>query len=366
MIDRQKKLAATYIIAEAGVNHNGDTDNALALLETAAEAGVDAIKFQTFNAKSLVTSAADMADYQKENTGRSESQLEMLMRLELSYEDHITLADRSRELGIDFLSTAFDSESLSFLTTTIGVPALKIASGEISNGPLLLEHARQGLDIILSTGMATLSDIETALSVIAFARYYPKEEVPNPEKLRRAYLDQKSQADLRAGVTILHCTTQYPTPPGDANLAAMDTLRSAFNLPTGYSDHTTGIAIPIAAVARGATMIEKHFTLDRRMEGPDHAASLEPGELREMVESIRAVEDSFGDPIKGPTAGEQNIMAAARKSLVAACSIEKGQPFTSDNLDIKRPGTGRSPMEYWTILGKNARQSYHAGDLIVD
>ena len=356
----------TYVIAEAGVNHNGDPEKAMALLETAAAAGANAIKFQTFKAASLVTDSAGMADYQKANTGKSESQLDMLTRLELTHEDHLRLVKRARELGIDFLSTAFDSDSLVFLTQTIGVTTLKIASGEITNGPFLLEHAAHDLDIILSTGMSTLSDIEVALGIIAFGWQHTDQRLPTADGIKRAYLDAKMQAKLRRKVTLLHCTTEYPTPIHDVNLKAMDTLVAAFGLNVGYSDHTLGIAIPVAAVARGAVMIEKHFTLDRSMPGPDHAASLEPDELTKMVQSIRMVEQCLGDGLKGPCAAEIQIMEAARKSLVAAANIKQGEKFTPANLTIKRPGTGRSPLDYWNLQGRKALRDYKAGDLIVD
>lgn len=364
--DATNQRGGAYVIAEAGVNHNGDPDNAFALLETAAAAGANAIKFQTFKAASLVTESANMAEYQKANTGRTESQLEMLTRLELTQEDHLRLVERARELGIDFLSTAFDSESLSFLTQTIGVKTLKVASGEITNGPFLLEHAACNLDIILSTGMSTLADIEVALGIIAFGWQRSGQSLPTPACIKRAYLDPEMQSMLRQKITLLHCTTEYPTPVQDVNLKAMDTLAAAFGLNVGYSDHTLGIAVPVAAVARSATMIEKHFTLDRSMPGPDHAASLEPEELKDMVQSIRTVEQCLGDGLKGPCAAELQIMEAARKSLVAAASINQGEKFTPANLTIKRPGTGRSPLDYWALQGQTARSSYKAGDLIVD
>ena len=319
-------MSHTYILAEAGVNHNGDPKLAFELLEAAAAAGVDGIKFQTFKASSLVTETAEMADYQVANTGKTESQHEMLSRLELGFETYTELAARAKTLGVDFLSTAFDSDSLAFLTQNLGVNRLKIASGELTNAPFVLEHARTHKPIILSTGMATLAEIESALSVLAFGWSQADTAVPSAASLTSAFADPKMQQLLQDRVTLLHCTTEYPTPPADVNLAAMDTLRAAFHLTVGYSDHTSGNTIPTAAVARGATMIEKHFTLSREMEGPDHAASLEPNELKDMTAAIRLVEAAIGSGIKAPCASELDIMLVARKSLVASAAIAKGDP----------------------------------------
>ncbi len=263
----------TLIIAEAGVSHNGDENLALRLVDAAHEAGADIVKFQTFKAKDLVTKTAKQASYQIENTRREESQFTMLSRLELSDEAHHRLLGRCDDLGIEFLSTAFDQQSLELLVSDIGVKRLKISSSEITNAPLVLTHAKTGLDIIVSTGMATLSETEAVLGVIAFGYLNPDDEQPSIEKFESAYASDKGQRILQGKVTLLHCTTEYPAPAEEINLRAMNGIGTTFDLPIGYSDHSEGVAIPIAAVALGATVIEKHFTLDKSMEGPDHKAS---------------------------------------------------------------------------------------------
>lgn len=356
-------MARTFIIAEAGVNHNGSLETAIALIDVAVAAGADAVKFQTFKAEKLVTQAAVKADYQKQATGADESQLQMLRKLELKYEFHLQLRDYCHRQGIVFLSTAFDDDSLQFLNAEVGVEQLKIPSGEITNGPFLLAHAQTGKPIILSTGMASLGEIETALGVLAFG--YLGWEVPSLPRCQQAYSDPAGQALLQQNVTLLHCTSEYPTPPERVNLLAMDTLRQAFGLAVGYSDHTQGLAVPIAAVARGAVLIEKHFTLDRGLQGPDHQVSLEPGELKDMVDAIRIVERALGSASKVPQAGELQTRDVARKSLVAACDIAAGQVFSVENLTVKRPGSGLSPMQYWQMLGKTSRQNYRSDDLIL-
>lgn len=356
----------TLIIAEAGVNHNGDEKLAFKLIDAAFNAGADIVKFQTFKAKNLVTAHAEQADYQVVNTGKQESQLEMLSRLELSWETHYALIKYCNELGIEFLSTAFDSESLDFLVNDLGIKRLKLPSGELTNAPLVLEHARTGCDIIVSTGMATLSEIEAALGVIAFGYIAPKDARPGPEAFQCAYASEEGQKALKEKVVILHCTTEYPAPMDEINLCVMDSLSSAFDLRVGYSDHSQEIAIPIAAVARGALVIEKHFTLDKNMEGPDHKASLEPDELSSMVTAIRQVEQALGRSIKFPTVSEIKNKTVARKSLVAARKISVGELLNENNITIKRPGNGISPYQYWTLLGKKANRSYEPGDLIVE
>ncbi|MBN8444763.1 MAG: N-acetylneuraminate synthase [Gammaproteobacteria bacterium] len=356
----------TLIIAEAGVNHNGDEKLAFQLVDKAYAAGADIVKFQTFKAKNLVTTQAKQADYQVTNTGKQESQLAMLSRLELSYEAHHQLVAYCSKLGIEFLSTAFDSESLEFLVNDLKLTRLKIPSGEITNAPLVLQHARTGCDLIVSTGMATLADIEAVLGVIAFGYTTPAETEPSIDAFQAAYFSDEGKKALKAKVTVLHCTTEYPAPLIDINLRAMDTLASSFGLPVGYSDHSEGIVVPIAAVARGATLIEKHFTLDKEMEGPDHKASLDPSELKAMVAAIRAVELTLGDGIKGPRPSEIKNKAAARKSIVAARDIAEGQIITADDLAVKRPGTGLTPYKFWEIQSKIASRSYQAGDLIVE
>lgn len=356
----------TLIIAEAGVNHNGQEELAFALVDAAHKSGSDIVKFQTFKAKNLVTEEAKQADYQVANTQKQESQLAMLSRLELSFEAHHKLIKYCNSLGIEFLSTAFDFESLDFLVNDLGLARLKLPSGELTNAPLVLAHARTGCELIVSTGMATLSEIETALGVIAFG--YTADEKTEPSMLgfQEAYASEAGQKALKEKVTILHCTTEYPAPMEEINLRTMDTLGLAFGLAAGYSDHSEGITIPIAAVARGAVLIEKHFTLDKKMEGPDHKASLEPDELAAMVRGIRQVDVALGNSVKTPTVSELKNKVVARKSLVAAKPIKAGESFSHDNLTIKRPGNGMSPYRFWSLLDKAATQSYQIGELIVE
>ncbi len=356
----------TLIIAEAGVNHNGDEALAFQLVDAAHQAGADIVKFQTFKAKNLVTEQAKQAEYQVTNTQKEESQLAMLSRLELSYEVHHQLVQHCQSLGIEFLSTAFDSESLVFLVQDLGLKRLKLPSGELTNAPLVLEHARTGCDLIVSTGMATMAEIETALGVIAFGYTAERDAEPSMQAFQEAYASALGQQALKEKVTILHCTTEYPAPMEEINLRAMDTLGGAFDLPAGYSDHSEGITIPIAAVARGAVLIEKHFTLDKNMEGPDHKASLEPHELAAMVTAIRQVEVALGSRVKSPTVSEVKNKAVARKSLVAARAIKAGEAFDADNVTIKRPGSGQSPYHYWDLLKRHAGEDYQAGDLILE
>ncbi|MEZ9057317.1 N-acetylneuraminate synthase [Vibrio pelagius] len=356
----------TLIIAEAGVNHNGDEKLAFELVDAAHQAGADIVKFQTFKAKNLVTEEAKQADYQVTNTQKQESQLAMLSRLELSYDAHHELVKHCEKLGIEFLSTAFDSESLDFLVKDLGLTRLKLPSGELTNAPLVLEHARTGCDLIVSTGMATLSEIETALGVIAFGYTSDDSATPSVQAFQEAYASDEGQQALKSKVTILHCTTEYPAPMEEINLKAMDTLGRAFDLPAGYSDHSQGITIPIAAVARGAVLIEKHFTLDNNMEGPDHKASLEPQDLTAMVSAIRQVEKALGSRVKTPTVSEVKNKAVARKSLVAARDINEGEAFSPENMTIKRPGDGMSPYRYWDMLERTASKAYRAGELILE
>lgn len=355
-------MSDVYIIAEAGVNHNGSVEMAKQLVDAAANAGADAVKFQTFKAERLVSKFAQKADYQKRTTDAEESQFAMIKRLELDVDTHHILQQYCSEWKIEFLSTPFDIDSVDLLTG-LGVSRLKVPSGEITNAPLLLKVARTGLPLILSTGMSTLGEVEQALAVLAFG--YSGGEHPSRRAFAEAYTSPEAQTKLRENVTLLHCTTEYPTPFGDVNLRAMDTLHAAFGLPVGYSDHTEGIAVPIAAVARGAKLIEKHFTLDRTLPGPDHKASLEPDELTAMVRSIRDIEKALGNPRKAPAVSEVKNMDIARKSLVAARNIEKGETFTADNLTVKRPGSGRSPMDYWEVLGMPAERAYREDETIL-
>lgn len=353
----------TLIIAEAGVNHNGSDDLAFSLVDAAHEAGADIVKFQTFKAKNLVTEAAEQAEYQVTNSGQKESQYSMLKRLELSYETHHKLVEYCNKLGIEFLSTAFDSESLSFLVDDLGITRLKLPSGEITNAPLVLEHARTGCDLIVSTGMATLAEIEQALAIIAFG-YINPEGIPTDEELQAAYFSEQGKQLLKDKVTLLHCTTEYPAPFNDINLNAMDTMKDAFKLRVGYSDHSAGITVPIAAVAKGAVLIEKHFTVDKALPGPDHKASLDPVELKEMVDGIRIVEKILGDGIKGPRPSEVKNKNVARKSLVAARPIKKGECLTEKHILVKRPGNGIAPINFWRLLNTSATKDYEAGQLI--
>lgn len=354
----------TIVIAEAGVNHNGVEELAFQLVDEAYKAGADIVKFQTFKAVELASKHAGQAEYQVLNTDKKEPQLDMLKRLELPYATHHRLIDYCKKLGIEFLSTAFDMDSLSFIVNDLGLKRLKIPSGEITNAPLVLAHARSGCNIILSTGMATLAEVEMALGVIAFGYIAQATDLPSIDGFQNAYMSKEGQRSLKDKVTILHCTTEYPAPFDEINLSVLNTLKYAFGLPVGYSDHSEGITIPIAAVASGAILLEKHFTLNKNMDGPDHKASLEPDELRKMIIAIRHVELALGSSVKIPTISEIKNKLVARKSLVASKRIEKGQKFTEDNLTIKRPGEGLSPYSYWDLLGSSAAQSYEEDDPI--
>lgn len=325
------------IIAEAGVNHNGSMELARRMVEQAQAAGADYIKFQTFQPHRLVSKYAQKAEYQKQTTGSAESQLEMLQRLALSQEDFLELKRYCEQLGIGFLSTPFDLESLDFLER-LHMDFWKIPSGEITNLPYLLRIAQTGRDVVLSTGMSSMDEIRAALALL--------------------------QENGAGAVTLLHCNTQYPTPLADVNLRVMEQLREQLGVAVGYSDHTVGIEVPIAAAALGAAVIEKHFTLDQTMEGPDHRASLAPDELRAMVTAIRHIETALGSREKQVTASEAENRAVARKSIVAACDIRAGEQFCAKNLTVKRPGTGISPMRWYDILGKTARRAYEADELI--
>jgi len=353
----------TYVIAEAGVNHNGSLDRAKKLVEVAAEAGADAVKFQTFRADALTVETAEKAAYQQNTTDEEQSQREMLHELELPPSFHETLLEDCTERDIQFLSSPFDPSSVDLLVDRFDVPRIKIPSGEITNAPLLLHIARTGRPAILSTGMSTLGEIENALGVLAFG-YTGASKAPGRERFRAAYASDRGQERLQSHVALLHCTSEYPTPVEEVNLRAMDTLKSAFGLPVGLSDHTRGTAVPVAAVARGATVVEKHFTLDRTLPGPDHRASLEPDELAAMVEGIRKTERALGSTEKRPTPSETKNRPVARKSLVAAEPIAAGEPFTEANLTAKRPGTGLSPTRYWDYLGRPASRDYDMDELI--
>lgn len=344
-----------FIIAEAGVNHNGSPDMALELVDAAARAGADAVKFQAFRAESLVSRDAPKAAYQSRATGGGQGQFEMLKALELGREAFAALAARCAERGIEFMSTAFDRESLALLLE-VGIGRIKVPSGDVTDAPMLLGAARTGLPVILSTGMCTLGDVRAALGVLAFGMLGAGE--PCAAAFGRALDAPGARELLRSRVTLLHCTTEYPAPLDEVNLRAMDTLAREFGLPVGYSDHTRGITVPIAAAARGAVVLEKHFTLDRTLPGPDHAASLEPDELAAMVRAVREVELALGSADKRPAPSELPNLAVARKSLVAAWPVARGELFTPDNLAVKRPGGGISPLCYFDLLGQPAARDY--------
>lgn len=351
-----------FVIAEAGVNHNGDIGLALELIDVAAATGADAVKFQSFQADHLVTRSAQKAQYQIDNTGESGGQHEMLARLQLTGDSHRILVERCAARGIAFMSTAFDAGSLELLVK-LGMPAIKVPSGDITCAPMLLQAAQLKQRLIVSTGMSTLADIEQALGVLAFG--LTREGVPaNRADCEAAYVSTDGRKALARHVTLLHCVTQYPAPPEAVHLRAMDTMAAAFGLPVGYSDHTAGIEIAIAAVARGASVIEKHFTLDRNLPGPDHAASLEPTELAQMVRSIRAVELALGLPLKQPAATEIGNRAVARRSIVAGRAIAQGERLDLQMLACKRPGNGMSPMDIWALQGRVATRNYAPDDAI--
>lgn len=330
-------MSRIFIIAEAGVNHNGDLQTAKKLVDEAAKAGADAVKFQTFKAEALVSRDAKKADYQMETTKQSESQYDMLKKLELTPDMHEQLIAYCREKHIMFLSTPFDLESLHYLVGC-GVEIIKVPSGEVTNYPYLREVGRTGKRVIISSGMSTLEEIKEAVEVL--------------------------RGNGSTDITVLHCNTEYPTPYQDVNLRAMVTLGETLETAAGYSDHTQGIEVPVAAAALGAAVIEKHFTLDRNMEGPDHKASLEPKELQAMVEAVRNIEAALGDGKKRPSESEKKNIEIARKSIVARCPIRAGELFTEDNLTTKRPGSGISPMRWNEIVGKTAVRDFAEDELI--
>lgn len=330
-------MAKTFIIAEAGVNHNGDILLAKKMIDTASEAGADAVKFQTFQVEKLVSKEAKKAQYQLENTGNTETQYEMLKKLELDKETHVELMKYAEDKNIMFLSTPFDIDSIKLLME-LGIEIIKIPSGEITNLPYLREVAKYKKKVILSTGMSNMQEVKDAVEIL---RKYGTEDI-----------------------TLLHCNTQYPTPMEDVNLRAMATMEKELGLPVGYSDHTKSIEVPIAAVAMGAVVIEKHFTLDKEMDGPDHKASLEPDELMAMVQSIRNIEKALGTGDKHISESEKDNISIVRKSIVAACKIEKGEAFTEKNLTVKRSGNGISPMKWDEVIGQVANRTYETDEMI--
>lgn len=351
---------SVFIIAEAGVNHNGSLDLAKKLIDVASDAGADAVKFQTFAAEQLVTRAAAMAEYQQKNTGTSESQFEMLKRLEISQSAHEELISHAHLKGIEFMSTPFDSSCLNLLVDEFNLKRTKVSSGDINNAPFLLDIARKSDQVILSTGMSTLADVERALGVLAYGFLNPEGQ-PEERSFELALASSQGREMLGKRVVLLHCTSEYPAPFNEVNLRAMDTLESAFGLSVGYSDHTPGIHVALAAVARGASVIEKHFTLDRNLPGPDHRASLEPAELNTLVLEIRDIEASLGNGFKQPTQSEWKNRLIARKSLVAAKPIKAGEPMV---LACKRPGHGVSPFDFWRLSGRPAQRDYSEDELL--
>lgn len=332
-------MTHTLIIAEAGVNHNGDLGLARQLIDAAAAAGADMVKFQTFTADNLVTRSADKAQYQRDGSAPDESQHAMLARLELTRAMHDELIAHCRERNIEFFSTAFDGDSLALLSE-LGLTTFKIPSGELTNLPYIRRIGERGGRVFLSTGMATLGEVESAIDVLEAA------------------------GTQRSLITVLHCTTEYPTPMNDVNLRAMCSMREVFAVSVGYSDHTCGIEVPIAAVALGASVIEKHFTIDRTLPGPDHKASLEPAELKAMVTAIRNIERAMGDGVKRLTDVERRNRVVARKSIVAASPIQKGDLLSNTNLTVKRPGNGLSPMLWDTVVGKAAPRAFAIDEAI--
>ena len=352
---------STFIIAEAGVNHNGDLEKALQLVDAAVAAGADAVKFQTFKSENLVTASAGKAEYQKKLTDSAESQIDMLKKLELPHEYHFKLKEYCDAQGIEFMSTAFDFESLDFLLSEMNLKRLKLPSGEITNLPLIFAHAKSGLDVIISTGMATISEIEQAIQVVAggYSAFKGNDVAYDWQK---AYADEQIQQLLQDKVTILHCVSEYPAPADSLNLNAIKRLRKSFGLNAGYSDHSLGIWAPISAVTLGASVIEKHFTLDKTLPGPDHQASLDPLELKQMVAGIRNVEVAMGSGVKRPVAAELVNREPIRKSLVVAQPLKQGEIITEAHVAVKRPEKGMSPSQYWHVIGQVASRNYEAGD----
>jgi len=354
-----RAVGRTFIIAEAGVNHGGSAETALALVDAAAEVGADAVKFQSFRTELLVHEDAPQAEYQRRNAPAA-SQAEMLRGLELSPDAHRLVAERCTNRGIEFLSTPFDPPSLDLLLE-LGVKQLKVASGELVNAPMLLRMARTGLPMIVSTGMATLDEVAEALAVIALGRG-GSDDLPTAAALEDARQQVLRSSDSVGDVTLLHCTTSYPAPPSSVNLRAMVTLQERFSLPVGYSDHTEGTAVSVAAVSLGARIIEKHLTLDRTAAGPDHAASLEPEMFAELAAAIRTVDSSLGDGRKSPDEVETAVRHVARRSIHAARALDCEKPMTLDDLVALRPGGGLAPAEIWRLVGRRPSRAYRAGE----
>ena len=350
-----------YIIAEAGVNHNGRRDYAFQLIDAAADAGADAVKFQTFKADKLASPLVEKALYQQSTTSKAESQRDMLAQLELPEAWHGELQSHAKARGIEFLSTAFDEGSLQFLET-LDLPLYKVPSGELTNAPLLWQFARTCKPLIISTGMSTLSEVEAGLAIVAHALHVGIEP-QSMDDVWQCWSNPDARATLHGHVTLLHCTSQYPTPWPDVNLRAMDTLAAAFGLDVGYSDHTEGLVIPLAAVARGAVVIEKHFTLNKDLPGPDHQASIDVPGLNQLVRDIRALEQALGDGVKSPMACEWDTRHVARQSIVAARVIPAGKIIARDDLTTARTGGGLPPHLLWGLLGTMCQRNHAAGEV---
>ena len=358
-------MSKVFIIAEAGVNHNGSLALAKKLIRAAAKAGADAVKFQTFSAKNLVTQTTPQADYQRTNLGRRESQFAMLKKLELTPASHRVLADYARTCGIQFMSTPFDDVSLDFLTANFTMPYLKLSSGEITNAPFLLKSAQKRMPIILSTGMSRLEEIREALSVLSFGLSQSAQCKPGMSAFRRAYQSRIGRQALRNKVTLLHCVSEYPAPKDQVHLKAIPFLAKEFNVAVGFSDHTLGIHAAIAATAMGAQIIEKHLTLSRKLHGVDHRASLEPHEFEQMVQGIRDVEVMLGKAIKSVQPSEKKNIAVARRRLVAKEAIQKNDYFSEENLIAKRSLKGRPPRDFWALIGSRAKRHYKKDEAIL-
>ena len=354
------------IIAEAGVNHNGCLSTAFELVDVAKACGADIVKFQLFNTDKLVSINAPLAKYQRKNLKQDLSQHEMLKSLELTYDEHLELSNYCNSIGIEYLSTAFDEDCLEFLDKEINQKRFKIPSGEITNGLFLAKHAMLSKPLILSTGMATLSEVEMAIAIITYVLKTGNLHADSVDHIMKEFVSNEIPPQLEKLVTLLHCSSEYPAPLDTVNLRSMKTLGAAFNLNYGYSDHTKGVEIAIAAASLGARVIEKHFTLDKTAKGPDHAASLNPDELKLMVSSIRNVENALGSSVKRPSFSELDTAKLARKSLVAATDIKQGEILSTNNMASIRPGTGISPMFIWDLIGKEVRRDYTAGEEICE
>ena len=352
------------IIAEAGVNHNGDLQTAYRLVEAAAEAGADFIKFQTFEPTMLVAGHVQVSRYQKTAVPTTDTQLNLLNSLELGQSEFQQIKKCCISNEIEFMTTAFDDNSLDFVIEKLRPRILKISSGDLTNTPFLLRHARANLKIILSTGMGNISDIERALSVIGYGLHYGNKPVENPSAFDKALSSPAVREVLREKITLLHCTTSYPAKPESINLACLETLKKAFPVDVGFSDHSEGLHIPIAAVALGAKIVEKHFTLDKKMQGPDHAMSIEPDELTELVKAVRDTKKAIGSSIKAILPEEYEHIHKARKVLVAIRNIAVGEIFDTDNVRAMRYGEGMDPHKFWDIVGKASLRQYKVGEVI--